>query len=125
MYLQKCKSFMTSSGKEWFVKCHVNCRSKNAIYFQICNFCNVTSNIGKTDDLRERTNNHISSCRNGTSSDIFDNHVFNCSKVNNVRHVEPYFKLYVLMVLNDYNKLLNYERKSHLEGHDTLNRIST
>ena len=100
IYLQKCKSFATSSGTEWNVKCYASCGSRNAIYFQVCNFCNITSNIGKTDDIRKRTNNHIS-CRHGNSSDIFDTHVFKCSKEKNIPHNEPYFKLYILMVLND------------------------
>ena len=123
-YLQKCKSFATSSGTEWNVKCYASCGSRNAIYFQVCNFCNIRSNIGKTDNIRKRTNNHISSCRQGNSSDIFDNHVFKCSKEKNIPHNEPDFKLYILMVLNDYNKLLNYERMLHLGGHDTINRIT-
>ena len=33
--------------------------------------------------------------------------------------IEPYFKTYAFMRLNDYNKLRNYERKLHA-GHDTM-----
>ena len=102
---------------------HAHCNSKNAIYYQVCNFCNKVSNIGKTDDIRDRTNNHISACKHGKSTDIFDNHVFACSKKHNLSHTEPFFKLYILMVLNDYNKLRNYERQLHLQGHDTINQL--
>ena len=59
LYLQECSSFVTANGSTWVVKCHVDCHSKNVIYYQICNFCQKVSDIGKTDDLRERTNNHI------------------------------------------------------------------
>ena len=37
-------------------------------------------------------------------------------------HEEPFFKIYIYMVLNDYHKLRNYERMLHLAGHDTMNR---
>ena len=83
-YLQKCTSFVTSSGAEWKIKCYANCSSKNALYYVKCNYCNITSKVGKTDDFRKRTNNHISACRHGKSSDEFDNHVFNCCKNKNV-----------------------------------------
>ena len=121
MYLQECNSFLISKGSKWNVKCHATCNSKNVIYFQVCIFCNVTSYTGKTDNFRGRTNVHISACRLGTSDNIFDNHVYNCSRDNNLPHNEPYFKSYIYMVLNDYNKLLNLEKRLHLAGHDTLN----
>ena len=121
LYLQKCDTFTTSNGTVWSVKCHVHCNSKNAIYHLICNFCNEVTYLGKTDSLRDRTNNHITGCRHGTSSDRFDNHVYSCSRRKNKPHVEPFFKLFVYMVLNDYNKLRNYERKLHLQGNDVLN----
>ena len=70
-------------------------------------------------------NNHITACRHGNSTDRFDNHVFNCSKRHNLPHEEPFFKLYIYMVLSNYNKLRNYERKLHLQGHDTMNSPHT
>ena len=88
------------------------------LYFLICNFCNTTSNTGKTDNFRERMNNHITAWRWGKSSDTFDNHVFECSSHNNLRHEEPFFKAYIYMVVNDYNTLLNIERRLHLAGHE-------
>ena len=121
MYLQKCTSFVTSNGCQWDVKCHVTCNSLNVVYFLICNFCKITSKTGKTDNLRQRTNNHITACRHGKSSDVFDNHVYQCSKNYNIPHDEPFFKLYVYMACSDYNKLLNIERSLHVAGHDTLN----
>ena len=74
LYLQECKYFSTMKGK-WVVKCHVICNSKNVIYFQRCNFCNYECNIGKAENIRLRQNNHMSSCRNGTGTDLFDKHV--------------------------------------------------
>ena len=121
MYLQKCDSFTTANGTLWQIKCEVNCHSKNVVYYQVCAFCKKESNIGKTDDLRDRTNNHITSCKNGTGSNKFDLHVYTCSKNKGMLHSEPCFKLYVFMVLNDYNKLRNHERRLHLQGHDTIN----
>ena len=88
------------------------------IYYLVCRFCLKISNTGKTDDLRLRTNNHISACRHGNSTDVFDNHVHNCSGAS---LIEPYFKLYAFMRLTNYSNLRNYERKLHLEGHDTIN----
>ena len=119
LYLQECKSFFTSNGTKWDVKCHATCNSKNVLYFLICNFCNLTSYTGKTDDFRPRTNDHISKIRKGKSTNIFDLHVHDCSK--KATKQEPFFKAYIYMVVNDYNKLLNLERKLHLAGHDTLN----
>ena len=81
MYLQKCDSFETANGTIWQIKCHIDCNSKNVLYYQICNFCSKVSNVGKTDDLRERTNNHISCCRHGSGTDIFDLHVHECEKL--------------------------------------------
>ena len=119
LYLQECKSFVTAKGATWNVKSHATCHSKNVLYYLVCNFCNSTSYTGKTDDFRPRTNDHISICRKGKSTNSFDIHVYNCSKKTVA--VEPFFKAYIFMVVNDYNKLLNLERMLHLQGHDTLN----
>ena len=126
-YLQECKSFVTSNGTTWNIKCHITCGSLNALYFLRCRYCSEFNEeftkLGKTDNLRERTNNHISSCRHGTSTDIFDNHVYSCAKSRGLPHTEPYFIMFVFMVCNDYNKLLNIERKLHLQGHDTTFKL--
>ena len=118
-YLQKCKSFVTSNGTEWKIKSHVTCQSKNVVYFLKCKSCMIETKLGKTDNLRKRTNNHRSCCRNGGSSDIFDNHVYRCSRSQGKEAIEPFFLLFVLMECSDYNKLINIERNLHLAGHDT------
>ena len=118
-YIQQCKSFKTSNGTDWKIKRRITCNAKNCIYFLKCKFCIDFTKLGKTDDLRLRTNNHRSCCRNGNGSDIFDNHVFICSRLNGSKPPEPLFLLFVMMECNDYDKLLSIERKLHLEGHDT------
>lgn len=122
-YIQECNSFLTSNGTIWNVKCHITCNSLNVIYFLKCNFCHAVTKLGKTDDLRKRTNNHRSGCRKGKSTDIFDNHVFGCPQSLGLTPSEPYFLLYVMMACSDYNKLLNIERKLHLKGHDTVFKL--
>ena len=122
-YLQECNSFTTSNGTKWDVKCHITCNSLNVIYFLKCNFCHAETKLGKTDDLRKRTNNHRTGCRKGKSTDVFDNHVFGCPQAQGLAPSEPYFRLYVMMACSDYNKLLNIERKLHLEGHDTTFKL--
>ena len=64
-------------------------------------------------------NSHISSCRNGNSSDRFDNHVFNCLKGE--EKTEPFFQIFALMTLNNDNKLITYEKYFHRQGFDTMN----
>ena len=122
MYLQKCKSFITANGTEWIVKCEVTCNSMNTLYFQVCSFCNEVSNLGKTDNFRFRTNNHVTGARHGTSDALFDQHVYECSRSKGVPHQEPYFRLNAFMVVNDYSKLRNIERKFHLRGYDSINK---
>lgn len=122
-YLQECKSFVTSNGTTWNIKCRITCKSLNVIYFLKCRFCGIVTKLGKTDNLRKRTNNHISGCRNGNSSDIFDNHVHACPKSKGLPPSEPFFLLFVFMECSDYNKLLNIERKLHLKGHDTVFKL--
>ena len=94
--------------------------SRNVIYYLKCNFCQNTSYIGKTDNLRARTNNHITGCRN-KNTNIFDNHEHSCAKIRSMSFEEPYFKLFVFIKINDYNKLRNYERLFHSRGYDTMN----
>ena len=87
-------------------------------YYQICLGCRRFTNVGKTNDFRLRTNNHISSSKSGVTTDVFDRHVFNCK----TDHIEPLFELYILMELDNYDKLLVYEDYFHKKGFDTLNR---
>ena len=124
MYLQECKSFNTKKG-EWLVKSHAHCNSKNVIYFQICNFCNHECNLGKADEIRARTNNHISCSKNGTGTVLFDKHCYECPRQRGITPSEPYFKLYIMMVLNDFKKLRAAERNLHLQNHDTINATNT
>ena len=122
-YLQQCKSFITSNGTEWKIKGHISCNSKNTIYFLKCSFCMHETKLGKTDNLRKRTNNHRTGCRGGKGTDIFDNHVYSCSRSQGLAITEPLFILYVMMACSDYNKLLNIERRLHLAGHDTTFKL--
>ena len=75
---------------------------------------------GKTNHLRFRMNNHITGCRHGDSSDIFDNHVFKCRLGINM-HEEPYFKILAFIELSEERLLLAYESYFHSRGFDTLN----
>ena len=93
IYVQECSSFICANGEIWEIKSHINCNSKNVEYYLVCNMCNEVSYTGKTETtLRARTNNHISSCRNGSGTNMFDNHVYPCGIKNNCLE-PPYFKL--------------------------------
>ena len=122
-YPQECESFVTSNGTTWNIKCYINCNSLNVIYFLKCIFCREVTKLGKTDNLRDRTNNHISGCRNGKGSDIFDNHVHFCARSKGLPPSEPFFLLFCMMACNDYSKLLKIERILHLKGHDTVFKL--
>ena len=65
-------------------------------------------------------NNHITGCRHGNSTDIFDNHVFACMNENNYDN-EPYFLIHVYMEINDELQLITYENYLHNRGFDTMN----
>ena len=119
LYLQACKSFTTRKGV-WNVKSHVTCHSKNVLYFQVCSYCDEC-NVGKTDNLRKRTNNHITCSRHGTGTNLFDLHNYACPRNQGIEPTEPFFKLYVFMTVNDYSKLRSQERNLHLQNHDTIN----
>ena len=104
------------------IKSHINCNSLNTIHYLICNSCNQETYIGKTDNMRLRTNNHISGCRLGNTTNMFDNHVYNCFKKTQKPHQEPFFKLLALLKLSNYNKLRSYEKLFHARGYDTMNK---
>ena len=120
LYLQVGTEVPMSDGSTWEIRCFANCNSLNVLYFLVCNFCGIVSKIGKTDNCRDRTNNHITGCRHGTQTDDFDNHVFECGPQRGM-NFEPYFKLYILMVCSNYHKLLSYESSLHAQGLDTIN----
>ena len=127
LYLQDDLVFVMANGFSWNIRCPVSCNSLNVIYYLICLFCNKESYIGKTDNTRHRSNNHISGCRLGNSSNIFDEHVYSCSGMalltKEEKHTrEPYFKLHLMMACSDYHKLIPYESKLHSLKMDTLNR---
>ena len=119
-YLQEGNTVTLENDITWEIRSHITCQSKNALYFQRCNFCTNVSNIGKTNILRSRTNNHISLCKSGKGTDVFDRHVYHCNKDPNKSG--PHFKLWVLMELSDFSKLITYENYLHRIGGDTINR---
>ena len=84
--------------------------------------CNgKTSYVGKTStSLRKRMNNHISGCRTGRTTDVFDLHVHHC-RLQNKNLSPPYFKVYAFMSLKSPDKLLVYEKSLQRRGFDTLN----
>ena len=119
-YIVQCKSFVTANKYIWEIRGHINCKSKNVIYYLVCSACNIVSYTGKTNAFRLRMNNHISACRLGTSSDRFDNHVYNCCRKENY-NTEPYFKIFTFMELKNEHLLLTYEAYLHQLGYDTMN----
>ena len=122
-YIQQCTTFLTSNGKTWEIRCHINCNTKFVLYYLVCIKCNGdTTYTGKTKTIfRTRINNHISDVRTGNTSDIFDIHVHNCCKLHNDFN-PPYFKVYAFMALSSEDKLYTYERYLHRQGFDTMNR---
>ena len=116
--LQECNKVMGHNGLEWEIPSYITCNSRMVIYFLTCLGCDVYSKVGKTNCLRPRTNNHISESLSGITTDTFDRHVFNCKK----DHLEPTFKLNVLMEVDNYDKLLVYEEYFHKQGFDVCSR---
>lgn len=123
-YIQQCTSFQCANGKMWEIKSHIDCNSKNIIYFLVCNMCNSVSNTGKTEQkFRGRMNDHICKCKSGKGTDKFDKHVHECGIRNNCLK-PPYFKIYAFMALSTPDLLLTYESYFHRNGYDTMNRVS-
>ena len=121
LYLQECKSFICANNVEWFIKSHITCRTRCAIYYLECVPCNgETTYTGKTNMIRSRTNNHISDIFTGRTTDIFDQHVHRC-RIRNNYYKEPYFRLFVFMELHDEKLLLPYESYFHRNKYDTMN----
>ena len=82
------------------------------------------SYTGKTNILRDRMNNHISDCRLGGSSDLFDQHVFKCKKKHEAPDEEPYFHIYAFMTVKKEEFLYTYEKHLHRKGYDSMNSPS-
>ena len=124
-YMQQCSSFTTSNNVIWVIKSHINCHSRNVLYFLKCNMCKTAikeTKTGKTwTRFRERLNNHISDCRTGRTTDVFDIHVHKCGTNNNCLN-EPFFKVYAFMKLSKPDKLITYERYLHSKRFDTMNK---
>jgi len=127
LYLQAVSSFNVENNFTWHIKKDIDCHSTNVIYFLKCNMCNGnTSYIGKTkgDSVRGfkvRMNQHISESRTGSSSCKFPQHVYDCGLKNNCLN-EPYFKIFIMMKLNNSDRLEIIERHLQLKGYDTMNR---
>ena len=84
--------------------------------------CNgAVTKSGKTETkLRARMNNHISDCKTGRTTDIFDLHVHDCGIRNNCLN-PPYFRIRAFMKLSSPEKLLTYEKVIHERKYATIN----
>ena len=88
----------------------------------MCPTVNKETKTGKTwTNFRTRLNNHISDCRIGRTSDIFDRHVHECGIKNNCLK-EPFFQVFAFMKLTSSSKLLTYESYLHSQKFDTMNK---
>ena len=128
LYIQECTKFTTHNGFEWEIRSHITCHSKNVLYYLKCMKCKKLikpeSYTGRTNVLRDRMNNHISACRLGGSSDIFDQHVFECKKQHDAPDNEPYFHIYAFMTVSKEEFLPTYEKYLHRKGYDSMNAPS-
>ncbi len=123
-YMKNCDTFTTSNGMEWEIRSHINCNSKNVLYFLTCAKCQgevKQTKTGKTlTILRARMNNHRSNCRTGRTTDVFDKHVHECMTKNN-SFDEPLFEIRAFMKLSSHEKLLTYEQEFHRRKYATIN----
>ena len=127
LYIQECTSFRCSNGKVWEIKSRIDCHSENVLYYLKCLWCpdpeDPETYTGKTNVIRDRMNNHISSCRNGNSTDIFDKHVYACRKRHGPKgDIEPFFHIYAFYTIKNVDALETHERNLHKQGLDTMNR---
>ena len=127
LYIQECTSFTCSNGKVWEIKSRIDCHSKNLLYYLKCLWCpdenNPTTYTGKTNETRDRMNNHISSCRSGNSTNIFDKHVYECRKKHGEKgDIEPFFHIYAFYTIKSAEALETHEKNLHKKGYDTMNR---
>ena len=119
-YIQECDSFITSNGHMWEIKSHINCNSANVLYYLKCTSCDETTYTGMTNNLRLRMNNHKSSSLNGTGTNIFDNHVFQCRQQRKT-NLNPLFMIFAFMTVGCSKLLPIYESYLHAKGFDTMN----
>ena len=120
-YIQECKSFITSNNVQYIIRSHITCNSLNIIYYLRCLCCNrKVTYSGRTSELRGRMNNHISECRTGNTTDIFDKHVLKC-KQNSTRE-EPFFEILAFLQVKEAYMLPAYEKHIHSLKYDTMNR---
>ena len=123
-YMKECSSFTTSNGILWEIKSHINCNTKNVIYFLTCNCCIGKTKVTKTGKcqttLRKRMNNHKSECKSGNTSDVFDTHVHNCGIANN-NLIDPMFEIRAFMSLSKPDKLSTYENEFHKRKYAIIN----
>jgi hypothetical protein len=122
-YIQNCTSFTTTNNTTWTIRSHINCNSRNVIYYLECLMCNgQMTKTGKTQTrLRERINNHRSECRTGRTTDVFDKHCHTCG-ANRGKEVEPYFRVKAFMKLSTPDKLLTYETLFHERQYAVINQ---
>ena len=93
------------------------------LYYLKCKACDgKTTYTGKTNIIRKRMNNHISCCRLGTGTNIFDKHVHLCKAGKNIS--EPYFEIYAFMTVKNEEDLCVYERFLHNKSFDTMNKTT-
>ena len=126
-YIQECKSFICANGFKWEIRSRINCNSQNVLYYLKCIWCldpaNPETYTGKTNEMRQRMNNHISECRHGVTPNKFDKHVYNCRRKHGKKgDVEPFFEIYAFFTIKHRESLESYERDLHKRGYDTMNR---
>ena len=119
-YIQECTSFEASNGVEWQIKCHMNCNSKNVLYFFECTASKSTTYTCKTNNLSLWMNGHKSYATLGNSTEVFDNHVHGC-RICLQYTLEPKFLIHAFLRINDSKLLILYEKCLHSQCYDTLN----
>ena len=92
----------------WEIRSHITCHAQNALYYLKCLWCDATTKTetytGRAVILRRRMNTHISCCKLGNGTDIFDKHVFECRQ-KHPDSAEPWFQIYVFYTVKDPNML--------------------
>ena len=65
-------------------------------------------------------NNHISECKSGITTDVFDLHVHKCMKDPDA---EPLFKIYVYFEVSHPKLLIPYEDHLHSMKFDLVDKV--
>ena len=121
-YVQECTTFTTYNNTEWTIRGYINCNSRNVCYYLKCMACKFkTTYIGKTVNLRDRMNNHISESTRGVSTDKFVKHNFKCC-IEHKYNKKPLFKIYVFLKIDNPRALETYEDFLHQSGFDSMNK---